>query len=564
MKKDKTSRVKRSAGRSLESTMKERSVKNSGSRLVPVHISVEEVIGFNALQATPENPTGQYVDPKTGLREYSHLSQVLRVPKIRDLFIQTSELMFSGKPIPPEIEEIERQPMPGEENGLIPIESDEDPAIQHVAQAGEDQDKILVMMPEDVVHFLDILQGGKNEDPEYGLQEFFSFGNMLKSVVRVAATVVGGVGGFMVGGPAGAAAGAYAGNAVGRGLTGQSMFNGSNPAWRAAAPNALYGLGAGLGASALGYGTTAASGAAPIVNGAASTAPGVTKAATPYVAAPKIAGAGLAPHVVAPAAASSGIGNLISSAKDYLVPGALMAGGYLMTQKGDKQQQKEWEADKQEHAEKIKNHGSLSNEGLSGQMYSQPPMSERIRTGYHLGPYREDDEEEAYLSKKRYRNPRYFKKGGLVKVMSVEGTALKGPGKGQDDLIHKSIPEYTWIHDAHTVSALGDGVTEEGQKELQKFEQKIKKDLLPLYKEKLIRQLKQKKPRNVPCAVANGERETPLLLVGALGKGSFEKGAKHLRDFTKVVRNHKTSKRNELPPASLGASVYYKKALRGE
>ncbi len=540
-----------SKARSLESALKSKRPKQDASRLVPVHISEEEVIGFNSLQATEENPTGQYVDEKTGLREYSRLSRVLRVPKIRDLFMQTSELMFSGKPIPKEIEEIQKQPMPGEENGLIPIPSDSEPTTQEVADAGEGEDKILVMMPQDVVHFLDILQGGKNEDPEYGLQLFGlfgkKFGNILKSTVRVVATVAGTVGGFVMGGPAGAAAGAYAGNTLGRMATGQ-RFGGNNPAWRAAIPNAAYGYAAGSGLSAMGYGATAATAAAPIVNGAASTAPGVTAAATPYVA-----GAQLAPAAAAPAA--TGIGSLLGAAKPYLMPGALLVGGHMMMQKGDKKKEKEWEKEKEEHGAKLQGINDYANQGLKGDIYQQPEMDERTKHGYHLGKYRNERERNA---------DRYLKKGGSVKVLSTKGNPLKGPGKGQDDLIYKSIPEYTWIHDAHTVSALGDGTTDAGHKEIHAFEKKIKKEMLPLYKDQLMSQIKNKKPRQVPCAVANGEHETPLLLVGALGEGSFEKGAKVLRKMTREIRKHKTSKKHDLPSAAHELSVYYKKALRGE
>lgn len=556
IKKQSSRRETPSKARSLENALKSKRPKQDASRLVSVHISAEEVIGFNSLQATEENPTGQYVDEKTGLREYSRLSRVFRVPKIRDLFLQTSELMFSGKPIPKEIEEIQKQPMPGEENGLIPIPSDSEPSTQEVADAGTGRDKILVMMPEDVVHFLDILQGGKNEDPEYGLQQFGFFddpfgsiGNGFKSVVRVAATVVGGVGGFAIGGPAGAAAGAYAGNTLGRMSTGQK-FGGSNPAWRAAIPNAAYGYGAGSGLSAMGYGAPAAAAtAAPIVNGAASTAPGVTAASTPYVAG---TASQLAP-AVAPAVASTG--SLLGSMQPYLLPGALLAGSYMMTQKGNKQKENEWKEEKAEHDAKLKGINDYANQGLEGDIRQQPEIDERTKHGYHLGKYRKERQRKA---------DRYLKTGGSVKVLSTKGNPLKGPGKGQDDLIHKSIPEYTWIHDAHTVSALGDGTTDAGHKELHAFEKKIKKEMLPLYKDQLMEQIKHKKPRQVPCAVANGERETPLLLVGALGEGSFEKGAKVLRKMTRAIRKHKTSKKHGLPSAAHELSVYYKKALRGE
>src|SRR6185436_18002244 len=135
----------------------------------------------------------------------------------------------------------------------------------------------------------------------------------------------------------------------------------------------------------------------------------------------------------------------------------------------------------------------------------------------------------------RKKYPEY-KKGGVVKDISTKGIALEGKGDGQSDSIKQRIPEYTWIHDASTVSNLGNGTTSAGQKVLEKFEKKIEKELLPLYKDKLMKQIKTNKLRKVNCRVATGERETPPLLVGALGKGSFEKGAHELRLVTREIR----------------------------
>jgi hypothetical protein len=59
IKKQSSRRETPSKARSLESALKSKRPKQDASRLVPVHISVEEVIGFNSLQATEETPTGQ-------------------------------------------------------------------------------------------------------------------------------------------------------------------------------------------------------------------------------------------------------------------------------------------------------------------------------------------------------------------------------------------------------------------------------------------------------------------------------------------------------------------------
>lgn len=566
-----TARRAPSKAKELESALKKRAQhKEKRSHLVPVHISVEEVIGFNSLQRTQENPTGQFVDPKTGLREYSRLSNVLKVPEIRKLFIDISQLFFSNAPVPKEIEDIEKLPMPGEEEGLIPIPSDSDSEVKAFESNGEHHDKKMVMMPEDIVDFLDILQSGKDNNPTDGLQQFGMFSrpfkaisNPFKSVVRVMSTVLGGVGGFMVGGPAGAAAGAYAGNAIGRGLTGQKVFSGSNPAWKAAAPNALYGGAAGLGASAIGLGAAATS-AAPITTVAGASAPsaGIGGIGTGIGAAPAIPAStflGSAKSSLLGSTGSGltgGAGSLLSMAKPYLLPAGLLAGSFLMNKKDDKDNKKEWEHEKEEHHHKMTNMNPMGNQELEAQLYQQPPMSEAVKHGLLYGKYRQDDNSLTPDRMKRY------KKGGVVTQDSLKGIPLKGPGKGQDDLIHQSIPEYTWIHDASMVSGLGDGATDAGHKEIHKFEEKIRREMLPLYKDKIKKSLNGKKVRKVPCAVANGEHPTPLLLVGALGKGSFDKGADILREMTKEFRLHKSSNKHKLPPAAHDLETYYKKAIQ--
>lgn len=537
--------------------------------LVPVHISGDEIFYFNYLQG------GQSVDPYTGLREYSKLSKLIKIPEIRDIFIKISSIEFSGESLPEDIQEFVNENDPANQGIEIePIESDYEPEVQELAAHGENGDDYLVMIPDDVVSFLDILQGGKNEAPKDHLQQFFNFGNAFKSVVRAAATVVGGAAGFMVGGPLGAAAGAYAGNALGRGLTGQSL-GGKNSLFKAAIPNAFYGGLGGLGASFAGIGAGAAgaagggasgaasgalgkaAGAAPIFNGAFSTAPGVTTAATPYVM-------GAGSSSAAAGAGSSGLlGGIGSSLGGYSVPGSLLGASLLLGNKGQKQKQQEYEQDKREHHDLMDSQNNYIHRPLKGNLYSQPE--------YRFDASRARERNSGYSDHLSYDRPRrrrssddlhnYYKKGGIVTEKQLKGVALRGPGKGQDDLIKKDIPEYTWIHDATTVSNLGDGVTDEGHKEIHAFENKIRREMLPLYKDKIKQAMNGNKLRKVPCAVANGEHETPPLLVAALGEGSFERGGKILRKMTKEIRLHKTSARHNLPPEAHDLDVYYKKII---
>lgn len=515
--------------------------------LVPVHLSKDEVIGFNILQADEKNPTGQYVDPKTGLREYSRLSHLIRLKHIKDAFIQLAQSAQTGEGLTEDIAEQMETPLP--QDLFIPIPSDDEPAVDKMEEAATTpDDEFIVMMPTDVVHFLSKLQGGSHNDPEYDLPQFgrWSLGNIIKSTVRVVATVAGTAAGFAVGGPMGAAAGAYAGNALARGATGQS-FTGSNSALRAALPNAIYGGAAGMGMSAAGMG--AAQAAAPIVNG-------TTGATMP----------GLAASTVAPEVAASSAG-MMGGMGNYLIPAGLMGAGYLLGNKGDKQREKKEEAYAESHKKSLEESQKAYNaQGLSSQLYGypEPVYDEHYGRSKTKNPYQTLDSFTKEWETKGYNPHRRYKKGGMVKDYSTKGVPLVGKGKGQEDLILGKIPEKTWVHDAHTVSALGDGTTKEGHKDIREFEKFIKKELLPLHKDKLMKQIKSQpggKLRQVDCAVANGEDTTPPLLVGALGEGSFEKGAERLRKVTKEIRRHKVSNHDELPPASHGLMTYYKKII---
>jgi hypothetical protein len=518
--------------------------------LVPVHLSKDEVIGFNILQADQENPNGQYVDPKTGLREYSRLSHLLRLTHIKEAFIQLAQSAKTGEGLTEDIAKQMETPLP--QDLFIPIPSDDEPAVDKMEEAATTpDDEFIVMMPVDVVHFLSKLQGGGHNDPTFDLPQFgffSSIGNIVKSTVRVVATVAGTVAGFAVGGPMGAAAGAYAGNALGRGVTGQSFF-GSNNALKAAIPNAFYGAAAGSGMSAMGVGQGAAAVGAPIING------------TTGAAMPGLATTGAA-ATTAPAAMSmtAGMGN-------YLVPAGLMGAGYLLGNKGDKQREKKEDAYAESHKKSLEESQKAYNaQGLSSQLYgyAEPAYNEHYGRAKTKNPYQTLDSFTKEWETKGYNPHRRYKKGGLVKDYSTKGVPLIGKGKGQEDLILDKLPEKTWVHDAHTVSALGDGTTKEGHKDIREFEKFIKKELLPLHKDKLMEQIKSQpggKLRQVNVAVANGEDTTPPLLVGALGEGCFEKGAERLRKVTKEIRRHKVSNHDELPPASHGLMTYYKKVI---
>jgi len=508
-------------GKKLEYINKKTKKPMHSTKLAPVHITMSEIANLNGLQATEENPSGQYVDPKTGLREYSRLSNILRVGDIRDIFIDMAEAEKKGEQLPQDISQMAQTPTQFEEQGVPPIPSDDEPAVEQVEAAGKGEDTKVVLMPEDVIHFFSELQGGPNTEHTFGLPGF-GFGNFLKSAVRVVTTVVGTVGGFIVGGPAGAAAGAYLGNAVGRGLTGQPL-TGKNNVFKAAIPNAMYGFAAGTGMGAMGMGAPAAT-AAPIVNGA-----------TGQIMAPAAASAAPAAASAAPSFASSMMPSWMPSQVSALAPYALAAGGAYMASKGDEKErrQKYEEYMRERAAQDERKRASMSEHNRGLEMPITLPHS-----------------------------PSYsaYKRGGAVKPLDTKGVPIKGPGDGQSDSIKQHI-EKTWIHDASTTANLGNGSSDAGHAEIKKFEAFIRSQLLPKYKHQIIAEIREKPLRRVPCAVAKDEYETPPILVAALGEGSFEKGGEILKKMTREIRLHKTRNRTTLPPPAHPLETYYKKVI---
>lgn len=534
-------------------------------KLFPVHCTVDELVSYNRLQATEENPSGQYVDPETGLREYSRLSAILRIPEIRNMMLATADSLKKGEDLPEQVTSMvdENPPTPDQ---LPPIPSDEDPVIDEMGQSGNPDDTKVAMMPRDVIRFLESMQDGADSNPVDKLPQF-GWGNPFKSIVRTVATVAGcvigtvltgGMGLGLMGAMVGGGLGAYAGNLAGRTATGQPF----GKAVKAAVPSLMHGAA-----------YQALSAATPSLAGgtaAGTTAAGTTAAGTTAAAAPTVAGttAAATPAVSSVAAAPASTSGLLAGAKGlytaaepYLLPGALLAGGYMMMNKGEKKDQQQWEKEKKEHDERMR-------QGNESFEQSAPAFDTSLRSHASFTPQTPYPKRPSYkkggsvVSKKReLERINKYKKGGSVKVHSVKGTPLKGAGKGQDDLIHQTIPENTWIHDADFVSKMGDGATDAGHKEIHKFEEFIRKEKLPLYKDELKESLKENKPRNVKCAVANGERRTPLLLVGALGEGSFDKGAKIMREIREEVRRDKKCSVKNIPPAAKDLETYYHRVM---
>lgn len=473
------------------------------TQLIPIHVSIDEVKSFNYMQG------GQFVDPATGLREYSRLLPIFRVPVIQDMFIAMSNHVIHHKKLPEDVSRIEHELAHTDkrEQYYEEIPSDSDPEIQKLEALGDGDDKKIVLMPTPIVEFMDKIQGKIKRDPTMGLQEFGFFNEIIRGI----ATVVGAV----VGGPIGAGVG----NLAGRVATGASPSKSFIPAAKIGA--ATWGLGQAAGL------------AGKAIPGLASAAPGVFGANASWGATPSILGgagaaatntaANVAPG--ATAAGASGASGVLSSLPSWIAPAALIGGGMYFNQKSTREKEKMMRELEQRRRQEV--------EQLRARYGYDEPMQNKLRLFPH--------------------DPQKILRGEFKKGGHVTGRPIVGRGKGQEDLIKDDgVKEGSWIWDASTTADWGDGSTNAGQKEIAKLEKYIAKHV-PV--KKLQHLDHGGKAKIVPCALSDGERHTPTPIVTAAavlktGHASNTKGAEIFRKMTKVLRKHKNSNGTELPPAA--------------
>ncbi len=194
-------------------------------------------------------------------------------------------------------------------------------AVNRVASYGRGPDTSLAHMSPDEMKVIDYLQGGRKVNPHTGLPEYGLFGDIMKSLVRVGASV----GGFMVGGPAGAAAG----SGIATKLTGGSW----DDALKGAALSGIGGeIGQGvtgggwnpLGGSAANAASSAAGAADPTIGaeGGMSQIPGAAGGMSAIPTQSAIVPGATVASAAAPTGLTAGIGNSLSAFAGAPVNGA--------------------------------------------------------------------------------------------------------------------------------------------------------------------------------------------------------------------------------------------------
>lgn len=492
------------------------------------HFSPDELPELDEMQG------GILIDPETNLREYTPLDKILRNPEIRQAAL---EALSQNK---------QKFAMGGEVEPGRPI----DPELEKLRLEGRKGDtELIIITPELLEIFTE--WGGREPDinPITGLPEFGWFKSILRIVAPVFGAVLGGpIGAALAGGLTTKLTGGSWGQSLGAGaLSGLGAF--AAPMIGGAVQNAFPGFSAGLGnvtrgilgqnvggrlanlftpspgggvMSSIGLG-----GVGKMLPGAAGQAAAQGSSQAGIQAAGQT-GSGIL-------GALGGMGNLLPLAGS----GLLMAKGNKEEQKGIREYQAKLEA--QEARQRQENEAIRDKMGFNRPLSPTRPF-EFKPTNARLT--REEIE--------RGVEPRYFNYD-LGAQLRAGGGAIRGKGKGQEDSIPKNIEENSYIIDASTVSDIGDGSTDAGFKELDRYFSRIPSQL-----GNSPSQGHEKKGGYIKAMVSDGEYEVSPEKVTALGHGSNEKGAQILKKFIKEVRAKKRTSGERLPPKSKPVGGYLK------
>lgn len=493
-----------------------------GVPMIVVHMQAGELEGLDNLQGGPT------VDPMTGIREYSALSEIIEIPEVQEMFhTVASQLQEHGKVSPgvhQAYESAKHHSLPYRETK----EEEKDPLDALEKRAGRGKDKKFALVPVNLVEFLMEIHH-PSINPKTGLLEFGFFRELLR--------VVGTVGGALLGGPIGAGVG----NAVARVATGNKV------------KDALVG---GLKTGAIGYGAQALGQVAGLggkaLGGFFGGAPnmlarglGSMGAAVP--GSTSAAGATAAGATAAAPAASGMLSNVGGLLSNLAMPAAMMGLAY----KGSKDNYKHEKA----HRDRLEAKYDKEREEQGWNTDWTPVTAKRREPNPEFYNVSEDDIKHGRSGDYAFRDA--YAKGGLVQSYS-KGTLVKGKGKGQDDLIKTSVPDGAYIIDASSTSDFGDGSSSAGAAVLSKFESHIK-NKFPNKLKNVVQKEVSKRSKQVPVWLSNDEFKFDPVTVTLLGNGSNKRGADTLRRMVKELRKHKSSNGNELPPKAKNPLDYIRR-----
>lgn len=503
---------------------------------IVAHFSLDELqdidkVLLELLQGIYNKPMPQEVlfDPETGLRNYTPLDEILRKPEIESAFTSaigqgqqnfaTGGEVEPGRPTDPELEKLR-------------------------LQGGHGDTELAIITPFIMEKFSEWAGKEPTINQETGLPEFGFFGGFFRTVARVVAPIVGAV----FGGPVGAAlAGGLATKLTG-GSWGQALGAGAISglgAWAAPGIGGVFqsqfpGLSSGLGQATRGiFGETIGGGLGNLFTPSAGGA-GIVSPMAKF----GLGSAGqMIPGMGGQAAGQAGIqaagqtgGGFLSSLLGGPLPligsGLLMAKGHKEEQKGLRDYQNALQ--QQEQQERGRSEAMREKLGFNAKLNPLEPYRRRqIPTNLTREEYARGVE------------PVHFEN-------YAQGGAVRGIGKGQQDNIPTNLKEGSYIIDASTVSDIGDGSSNAGIRELDRYFSRVPTHGM------------QNEARGgiIKAMVSPDEYRISPEQVTAIGKGSNEKGAKILKNFVSQVRKKKRTSGQKLPPKSKPIGGYLKNINR--
>lgn len=480
--------------------------------MIVVHMSQSELQELDRLQG------GESIDPSTGFREYSQLIDVFNVPEIRKIFDElAAEMKLSGG-VDQNVKSVASD-LPSKLPPYAPSPSDFEPEVLETESHGVDGDNELAYLPLEIADYFDSLRGGTDYNAD-GLRQYGFF----KELIRVGATIAGGVIGFSVGGPGGAAAGAGLGAAAGNYATGAGGEKS---------------LKRGVGVGAATYGGMSLAGMAGLggAGGAAGAGTGL---------------GGAAEGTSGTAGTSSTGGFLSKGLSSGILPMLGGAGMMFMGQRQAEQERKEMERRQREELDSLRKYYGIQSKGprvKSGlnQLNTELPsawdqMSGREHMYMKSTPLEYEYAKGGSVGGKLEPGEEYIKESKLI----------KGPGKGQDDLKKTTMTEGSYIIDASTTSMFGDGSSEAGGKILKRVSDIVLKNS---HKVKKIEPSKGE----VKALLSNEEFNFSTPVVSILGGGKNKDGAGILKHIVEKVRKDKTKNKSGLPPKAKPFYTYLPK-----
>ena len=167
------------------------------SKMLLCHFTVGELEGLDNLQGGPS------IDPSTGVREYSRLTDIIKIPEVRAIFHYVQNDLEADGKVSKKTNKAYRlsakDTLPYLETPAEKSSKD----IKRLEELGEGGDTKLAWIPYDLAAFLIELRNGPSINPHTGLLQFGIFKKVFKNVVKIAGSVAGG----LLGGVPGAGAG---------------------------------------------------------------------------------------------------------------------------------------------------------------------------------------------------------------------------------------------------------------------------------------------------------------------------------------------------------------------